>query len=127
MSTFLALLTLCVGNSTVTGEFATQRLVTQSFEVFFDLCLNIWLSKNRGAGDLRRHRVHYDDAVVNNEILDLYELSFSRLFILPGQSFLKTTMDLLSNGTISNTLRVIRFTPFFIKQKTPVNGFFFHN
>ena len=35
---------LC-GNSPVTGEFPAQRPVTQSFDVFFDLRLNKWLSK----------------------------------------------------------------------------------
>ena len=28
-----------------TGEFPSQRPVTRSFDVFFDLCLNKWLSK----------------------------------------------------------------------------------
>ena len=42
---FSASLALCVGNSSVTGEFPTQRPVTQSFDVLFDLRLNNWLSK----------------------------------------------------------------------------------
>ena len=37
---FSALLAICVGNSPVTGEFPTQRPVMQSFDVYFDLCLN---------------------------------------------------------------------------------------
>ena len=45
METFSALLAICVGNSPVTGEFPTQRPVTLSFDVFFDLCLNKCLSK----------------------------------------------------------------------------------
>ena len=45
MEKFSALLALCAGNSSVTGEFPTQRPVTQSFDVFFDLRLNAWLSK----------------------------------------------------------------------------------
>ena len=40
METFSASLAICAGNSLV-----TQRLVTRSFDVFFDLRLNIWLSK----------------------------------------------------------------------------------
>ena len=40
METFSALLALCAGNSPVTGEFPTRRPVTQSFDFFFDLCLN---------------------------------------------------------------------------------------
>ena len=43
----------------VTDEFPTQRPVTRSFDVFFDLRLNKRLSKNYEAGDLRRHRAHY--------------------------------------------------------------------
>ena len=45
METFSALLVLCAGNSPVTGEFSSQRPVTRSFDVFFDLCLNKQLSK----------------------------------------------------------------------------------
>ena len=45
METFYALLSLCAGNSPVTGEFPVQRPVTQSFDVFFDLRLNKRLSK----------------------------------------------------------------------------------
>ena len=36
---------LCEGNSPVPGEFPTQRPVTRSFDVFFELRLNEWLSK----------------------------------------------------------------------------------
>ena len=45
METFSALLAMCAGNSSVPGEFPTQRPVTQSFDVFFDLHLNKRLSK----------------------------------------------------------------------------------
>ena len=44
-------------------EFPSQRPVTQSFDVFFDLSLNKRLSKQSGAGNLRRHRAHYDVTV----------------------------------------------------------------
>ena len=37
METFSALLAICAGNSPVYGEFPTQRPVTQSFDVFFDM------------------------------------------------------------------------------------------
>ena len=39
MEAFSLLLAFCAGNSPVTGEFPTQRPVTQSFDVFFDLRL----------------------------------------------------------------------------------------
>ena len=45
IETFSALLAICAGNSPVTGEFPTQRPVTRSFDVFFDLRLNKRLSK----------------------------------------------------------------------------------
>ena len=45
MKTFSALLTLCAGNSPVTGEFPAQRSVTRNSDVFFDLLLNKRLSK----------------------------------------------------------------------------------
>ena len=41
MEIFSALLALCAGNSPVTGEFRSQRPVTRSFDVFFELRLNI--------------------------------------------------------------------------------------
>ena len=45
MVTCSALLTLGPGNLPFTGEFPSQRPVTRSFDVFFDLCLNKRLSK----------------------------------------------------------------------------------
>ena len=45
METFSALLAICAENSPVPGEFTTQRPVTWSFDVFFDLRLNKRLSK----------------------------------------------------------------------------------
>ena len=45
METFSALLAICAGNSPVPGEFAGQRPVTRSFDVFFDMRLNKRLSK----------------------------------------------------------------------------------
>ena len=45
METFSALLALCAGNSSVTGEFHSQRPATRSFDAFFDLRLNKRLSK----------------------------------------------------------------------------------
>ena len=60
------LLALCAGKSPVPGEFPSQRPVTRSFDVFFDLRPNKRLKKqnNDDAGDLRRHRTHYDVTVM---------------------------------------------------------------
>ena len=65
METFSALLALCAGNSSATGEFPSQKPVTRSFDVFFDLRLNKRLN-NREAGDPRRHRAHYDVIVMTH-------------------------------------------------------------
>ena len=45
MEKFSALLAICAGNSPVPGEFPTQRPVTRSFDVYFDLRPNKRLSK----------------------------------------------------------------------------------
>ena len=64
MQPFSALLAICAGNSPAAGEFPTQRPVTQSFDVFFNLRLiNGWVN-NGEAGDLRCYRAHYDVIVM---------------------------------------------------------------
>ena len=55
---------LCARNSKVIGEFPAQRPVTWSFDVFFDLRLNIGWMNNGEAGDLRCHHTHYDVTVM---------------------------------------------------------------
>ena len=59
VETFSALLALCAGNATVTGEFPTQNQWRGAL-VFSLICawINPWIN-NREAGDLRRHRAHY--------------------------------------------------------------------
>ena len=66
METFSALLAICVGSSPVTGEFPSQRPVTRSVDVFL-ICT--WINGGvniRKAGDLRRHRTHYDVILMRN-------------------------------------------------------------
>ena len=65
METFSMLLALCVGSSTVPGEFPpAKRPVTRSCDVFF-ICpwTNGWVN-TRDGGDLRRHRAHYGITVM---------------------------------------------------------------
>ena len=45
METFSALLAICARNSSVPGEFPTQKPVTRSFDVYFDLRPDQRLSK----------------------------------------------------------------------------------
>ena len=65
METFSSLLAFWAGNSPVTGAFPAQRPVTRS--LIFSLIwawINDWVN-NREAGDLRRHRGHYDVTIMN--------------------------------------------------------------
>ena len=64
METFSAQLAICAGNSPVPGDFPTQRPVTRSFDVFFDLRLNNGWVNNGEAGDLRPYRARYDNTVM---------------------------------------------------------------
>ena len=50
---------LCAGNSPITKEFLSQRSVTRSFGVFFDLCLN---------KRLRRHSAYHDVIVISFQL-----------------------------------------------------------
>ena len=63
METFSVSLAIFPGNSPVTVEFS-ERPVTRSFDVFFDLRLNKRLNENGKAGDLRSHRAHFDVTVI---------------------------------------------------------------
>ena len=64
MDTFSALLALCVGTSPVTGEFPHKGR-WRGVSMFPLICawINDW-ANNREAGDLRRHRIHYDVTVM---------------------------------------------------------------
>ena len=71
METFSLLLAICAGNSPVPGEFPTQRPVTRSFDVYFDLRPNKRLSKQSSgwwfetlSPPLWRHRNGYGAGVI---------------------------------------------------------------
>ena len=72
MEAFSALLAICAGNSPVTGEFPAQRPVTRSFDVFFDLRLNKWLSKQSWGWWFESHHAHYDITVISNAGFDVF-------------------------------------------------------
>ena len=64
METFSALVVICAGNSPVTGEFPHNDQWRGAL-LFSLICawINDWVN-NREAGDLRRHRAHYDAIVM---------------------------------------------------------------
>ena len=87
METFSALLAICARNSQVTGEFPAEWPVTRSFDFFFDRRLNKHLSKNREAGDLKRHCTHYDVTVMNGPVFGFSNQCWEHgLFIHEGIS-----------------------------------------
>ena len=69
MESFSALLALCAGDSPVTSESPSQRPVTRSFDMFFDLCLNKRLTKQSWGWYLRRYRAHYDVTVLKCQVI----------------------------------------------------------
>ena len=64
MKTFSALLTICAGNSPVTVN-SPHKGQWRGALMFSLICarMNGWIN-NREAGDLRRHRAHYDVTVM---------------------------------------------------------------
>ena len=86
METFSALLAICAGNSPVPGEFPTQRPVTRSFDVFFDLRLNKRLSKQWWGWWLETLSRHYEVIVMIHKgqramsINSNYILSFKKKY-----------------------------------------------
>ena len=75
METSAALEALCEGNPPAIGGFPSQRPMTRSFDVFFDLRLNKKLSK-QSRRDLRRYRAHYDVTVMSK-----WHLHFARIIL----------------------------------------------
>ena len=113
VETFSALLAFCAGNSPVIGEFPSQRPVTRSFDVFL-ICAwtNGWIN-NRYAGDLRRHRAHYDVTVM------LY--IFSR-HLTTRMAFLTLNFPLLHDDVIK-WKHFPRYWPFVRRiHRSPVNS-----
>ena len=73
METFFAFITSPLCREFTGREFPSQRPVTRSFGVFFDLRLNKGLSKQSSAGDLRRYRADYDVTVMDAAIFTQFQ------------------------------------------------------
>ena len=109
IETFSASLAICAGNSPITGEFPSQRPETRSFD-FSLICvwINAWVN-NRGAGDLRRHRTHYD-------VIVLYEIGLPIL----SSTFLNVAHDsdfTRASGRLAFSKRNSSVTGGFASQK----------
>ena len=99
METFPTLLALCAGNSPVTGEFPSQRPVT----MFSLICawINDWVN-NREAGDLRRHRDHYDVIVMIMYCIRCYKIWLCDLLTHVNQCWV--IVNLTHFGWVQHTL-----------------------
>ena len=84
METFSTLLAFCAGNSLVNSEFLSQRPVTQSFDVFFDLRLYKWSSKQLRHRSLETHHTHYEVIVMRGCVsMQQGHLFLQHISILP--------------------------------------------
>ena len=98
METFSALLAICAGNSPVPGEFPTQRPVTRSFDVFFDLRLNKRLSKQWWGWWLETLSRHYE-VIVMEEIKVILAADINiNIIKYDNAETLQYLTTLLSNG-----------------------------
>ena len=98
METFSALLAICAENSPVPDEFPTQRPVTLSFDVFFDLRLNKRLSKQSWGWwfETQLHPLWRHRNVFHHESLP----SFVQVSPFACSAITWTNDDLLSNGPL---------------------------
>ena len=119
MEIFSALLAICAGNSPVTGEFPAQRPVTRSL-MFYLICagINSWVN-NREAGDLRRHRTHYDVTVMRYIHMHFLERGILVEISVEFQGFRnpvdnESTLDqiMIRHGTVGKLLPELRMTQF---------------
>ena len=101
METFSALLTLCAGDSPVTGEFPAQMPVTRSFDFFFDLRINGWVN-NHEAGVLRRNHAHYDVIVITSQVCNRSSLVNIQVNRLPSHVELSQKTVKWLGGKISS-------------------------
>ena len=110
METFSALLALCARNSPVTGE-SPHKGQWRGALMFSLICANDWVN-NGEAGDLRRHRSHYDVTVMVN----IYVL---RLRVLGSGYITKMRLGVLSFGSLQdlwNQLSLMRVCSWLMKR-----------
>ena len=111
-SKFSALLALCVWYSPGIGEFPSQRPVTRSFDVFFDLCLNkqscSWWFETPSLSLWR----HCNDTSWRGHCMRM----FSTLPVIcdrnpPGTGVLMFSFSLVSTSSLTNSRNAAIKTP----------------
>ena len=100
METFSALLAICAGNSPVPGEFPTQRPVTRSFDVSFDLRLNKRLSipDFEGGGGGVTHGVNFHP---NRSIRGVRVAQYENFTNISQREWLKTKKWYLTGACLT--------------------------
>ena len=102
IESFSALLDLCAGNSTVTGEFLSLRSVTRSFHVCLIWALTNGWADNRDGGDLRRYRAYYDSIMM---IFNLHKnIPLFIYFIYMDKTHANNHCYSHSNNTVGNNV-----------------------
>ena len=94
METMSALLALCAGNSPLPGEFPHKGQWCEAL-MFSLICAWINTSVNhREAGDLRRHRAHYNVTVMHT-LMNVLEMVASKIVTLTarGVSYVITVIQ----------------------------------
>ena len=96
METFSTLLALCMGNSLVTGEFHSQRPVTQMLSL---ICawINTWVNDCK-AGVLRCHRTHNDVTVIAMVIVGVLDHT------PPWWTYIECHLGKETNLSVTNSL-----------------------
>ena len=113
METLSALLAICAGNSPVIGEFPAQSQWHRAL-MFSFICawINGWVN-NREAGDLRRHRAHYDVTVMGNGLISWKQFPSTTIQMLAKLSFDTVPfMDKKIATNLSTCLTVESYTKF---------------
>ena len=114
-------------------------LVTRNFDVFFDLRMKKCCANNREAGDLRRHRAHYDFPLMFILLPDTSDLEccFNVLFSYRAASFVSYRTGLKMHQNLRHhrahydvtVIRMISLAPRQYdcsseREATPINGVF---
>ena len=94
METFSALLAICAGNSPVTGESPLKGQWRGAL-MFSSICawLYGWVN-NHKAGDLKRHRAHYDVTIMNK--VENRTLRFCKTFYVNHMNHFHKEFNLVS-------------------------------
>ena len=89
---------LCEGNPPVTGGLFSQRPVTRSFDISLICAWTNVRANNRDAGNLRRHRLHYEVTVRRYDGIFLFQMKHEH-----GNTVFLLTTDLMTQKARSPT------------------------